>query len=57
MAREAGVAGVDAETRTLDEGESLRADVMAEEVLAGAFMAMAMGRLDWDRVARVCLGF
>jgi hypothetical protein len=42
MAREAGEV-----TRASDDGESLRAEVMDEEVLAGAVMAAAAGR--WDR--------
>jgi hypothetical protein len=47
MAREAGEVGVDIVTRAPDEGESPRAEVMDEEMLAGAVMAAAAWR--WDR--------
>jgi hypothetical protein len=49
MAREAGEAGVDAVTRVSDEGESLRVEVIDEEVLAGAVMA---AEWRWDREGR-----
>jgi hypothetical protein len=47
MAREAGEFEVDIMMRASDEGESLRADVMDEEMLAGAVMAAVAWR--WDR--------
>jgi hypothetical protein len=47
MAREAGEGGVDIMTKASDDGELLRAEVMDEEVLVGAFMAAAAWR--WDR--------
>jgi hypothetical protein len=48
IAREAGEARVDIVTRAPDEGESLSVEVMDEEVLARAVMAVAAA-WRWDR--------